>query len=69
MTIFLMISAAILFIFGLLLLFAPGAVAKISDFLNRSAINADKEIYVSNRVSGTLFLLLSIALCYVILRK
>lgn len=69
MIVFLIVSAITLSVFGVLLFFAPGIIVKISDFLNRNILTVDEKMRVSNRLTGIVFLLLGIALCYIVFKK
>ena len=66
---FLILAAVLLFVFGVLLIFAPGVVKKISDFLNKSILSVDEKMRASHSLSGVLLLILSAVVFYFALTK
>lgn len=69
MDVFLIAVAIILFVFGALLLFNPGAVKKISDWLNKNVILIEDIMFSSNLASGTLLVLLGAVVLYLAMRR
>lgn len=69
MDLFLIGSAIILLVFGGLLLLAPGAVKKISDFLNTSILPVEDKMRSAHSVSGVILVVLSVIVFYMALKK
>lgn len=66
---FLIGSAIVLFVFGMLLLFKPDIVKKISGWLNKSLILLEDIMLSSNKISGLLLIGLGIVVYYLVIRK
>jgi hypothetical protein len=66
---FLIGTAIILFIFGILLLFKPNLVKKISDFLNKSIFPVDDTMRTAHKVSGVILLILSAVVFYLATKR
>jgi uncharacterized membrane protein HdeD (DUF308 family) len=56
----LLISAVILFVFGIIMLFKPDMEKKISDWLNRNLFPIEDKMRSSNKLSGLLLMALGI---------
>ena len=66
---FLIVSAIVLFIFGVLLLLKPDAVKKLSDFLNKNVFPVEDKMRASNVISGIILVTFSIIVAYLALKK
>ncbi|MBI5124004.1 MAG: hypothetical protein HZA72_01135 [Candidatus Omnitrophica bacterium] len=66
---FLIGSAIILFVFGMLLLVKPDIVKKLSDFLNKSLFPVEDRMRASHTISGAILLILGIIVFYLALKK
>lgn len=66
---FLIGSAILLFIFGILLLLKPEMVKKFSDFLNKSIFPVEDKMRASHIVSGVILLVLSVIVFYLATKK
>lgn len=66
---FLIGSALVLFIFGILLLLKPDIVKKFSDFLNKSIFPVEDKMRASHIVSGIMLVVLSIIVFYLATKK
>ena len=62
-------SAAILFVFGLILLFKPDIEKRISDWLNRSLFPIEDKMRASNKISGLLLIVLGMVVYYLAIKK
>ena len=69
MDIFLIVSAILLLLFGGLLLMAPNAVKKISDFLNKSILPVEDKMRAAHAMSGVILVILSVIVFYIALKK
>lgn len=66
---FLIGSAIVLFIFGILLLLKPDIVKKFSDFLNKSILPVEDKMRSSHNISGIILLILGIIVFYLATKK
>jgi hypothetical protein len=66
---FLIGSALLLFIFGVLLLVKPDIVKKFSDLLNKSVFPVEDKMRASHVMSGITLLILSIVVFYLANKK
>lgn len=66
---FLIGSAILLFLFGIMLVLKPDLVKKISDFLNRSILPVEDKMRSSNMISGLILLILSAVVFYLAMKK
>lgn len=57
-------SAVTLFVFGMLLLFKPNIMRKISSWLNKNVVALEDVMLSSNRMSGILLVILSMIILY-----
>ena len=69
MNIFLVASAALLFIFGALLVLFPSILKRISDLMNRVVLSLEDKIEAQHTLGGTVLVALSIVVFYVAVRK
>ena len=69
MNIFLVASAALLFIFGALLTLFPSVLKKMSGFLNKVVLSLEDKMEAQHTLGGTVLLALSIAVLYVAVKK
>ena len=69
MNIFLVASAALLFIFGALLTLFPSAIKRVSGFLNKAILSIEDKMQAQHMLGGTVLLALSIAVFYMAAKK
>ena len=69
MNIFLVASAALLFIFGALLTLFPSVLKKVSNFLNKAVLSLEDMMEAKHTLGGTVLLALSIVVMYVAVKK
>jgi hypothetical protein len=69
MSIILIGSAIVLFVFGLILLFKPDVEKKISDWLNRNLFPVEDKMRASNKVSGLLLVALGLIVYILAVKK
>ena len=69
MSIFLVASAAVLFIFGVLLLLFPSMLKKVSGFLNKVILSVEDKMHAHNTLGGAVLLALSIVIFYMAAKK
>ncbi|MCX5665672.1 MAG: hypothetical protein NT036_01290 [Candidatus Omnitrophica bacterium] len=62
MDIVLIVSAVVLFVFGVILLFKPDTERKISDWLNKNLFPIEDKMRSSNKLSGLLLIVLGIVI-------
>jgi len=66
---FLMGSAIVLLVFGILLLLKPDVVKRFSDFLNKSILPVEDKMRTAHVVSGVMLLILSAVVFYLSAKK
>ena len=69
MSIVLIGSAIILFVFGIILLFKPDVEKRISDWLNKSLLPIEDKMRSSNKISGLLLVMLGIVVYILAVKK
>lgn len=69
MHIVLTVSAVVLFVFGLILIFKPDIEKRISDWLNKNLFPIEDKMRSSNRVSGLLLVVLGVVVYILALKK
>lgn len=66
---FLLVSAAVLFIFGILLMLRPTIVKRISEHVDKVILRVDDKMHSSHLISGAILVLLGIIVFYLSIKK
>ena len=69
MNIFLSATAIALFIFGFILFFKPDIEKRISDWLNKNLLFIEDRMRASNKISGSLLIVLGVVVYYLSIKN
>lgn len=69
MSVFFIVSAVALCVFGALLLFKPDAEKRMSDLLNRVLFSTEDKMRSSNKISGLSLIVLGIIVYFLTVKK